>query len=149
MEYSVATGTILTIILLGVAVGLVMRCSHPQTRARTRHLPLGRGSDTGFDSLQRKAGGAGMQYQTSVFQDRPVSPDLIPDSFSSLGKCGPGMVYTGPGHPPDSDSSGFSERPATGSEISYAEFGRGGREGSRPPPYTRGEPSTVEPCWQV
>ena len=42
-------GTILTIILLGVVVGLVMRCSDP---SHHHHHQLSRGSDNGFETLQ-------------------------------------------------------------------------------------------------
>ena len=31
--------------------------------------------------------GSSCQYQTSVFQDNRVSPDVIPDSFTHLNKC--------------------------------------------------------------
>ena len=31
--------------------------------------------------------GSNCQYQTSVFQDNRVSPDVIPDSFSHINKC--------------------------------------------------------------
>ena len=49
--------------------------------------------DKGFISpLQRKEFnqdrfGSSCQYQTSVFQDNRVSPDVIPDSFTHLNKC--------------------------------------------------------------
>ena len=42
-------GTILTIILLGVVVGLVMRCSDP---SRHHHHQLNRGAENGFETLQ-------------------------------------------------------------------------------------------------
>ena len=28
-----------------------------------------------------------LQYQTSVFQDTRISPDVIPDSFTQINKC--------------------------------------------------------------
>ena len=52
-------GTILTIILLGVVVGLVMRCSDP---SRHHHHQLSRGSDNGFDTLQ-----VGIRVQSATF----------------------------------------------------------------------------------
>lgn len=136
-------GTILTIILMGVVVGLVMRCSEAN---RHRHRTLNRGSDNGFETLQRKdfrqdPHGSSCQYQTSVFQDNRVSPDVIPDSFTHVNKCqdfgatlsnpkqksGCEGGYLGNGrgrvlHTPDgSDSSGFSEKAAS-SEFSCSDY---------------------------
>ena len=67
------------------------RCS--DSTSRHRHHTLSRGSDNGFETLQRKDFGqdhhnSSCQYQTSVFQDNRVSPDVIPDSFTHINnKC--------------------------------------------------------------
>jgi len=148
-------GTILTIILLGVVVGLVMRCSDP---AHHHHHQLSRGSDNGFETLQRKGvpsdNMSSLQYQTSVFQDTRISPDVIPDSFTQINKCqdlvhgfadvkqeahfhhNAGRMCT----PDGSDSSGFSEK-AGSSEVSCSDYCRGrphetGPDCGLPPPYS-------------
>jgi len=89
-------GTVLTFILLGVVVGLFMRCSDPIAHNHRQHQ-MSRSSDNGFDNFQQQQqqqqgmkGGSGLapgslQFQTSVFQSSRVSPDLIPEQQTFLG----------------------------------------------------------------
>ena len=130
-----------------------MRCSDP-SRHRHHQLSLARGEDNGLHSLQVShsifPSGAPLtllspqqrkefsqdrlqsscQYQTSVFQDNRISPDVIPESFSQLSKCQELPVSLGTNRPArpseDSDSSsGFSEKVAS-SELSCSDYYAGG-----------------------
>ena len=127
--------------MLGIVVGLIMRCSDP-SRHRHHQLSLTRGEDNGFQSLQQRKEFSeeqlqpSCQYQTSVFQDNRISPDLIPESFSQLNKCQefPALLTSRPARPTqDSDSSsGFSEKAAS-SELSCSEYYGPGDRGLPPP----------------